>query len=79
MKQTHTVLTRTTMQVHHEKVKQQSPTNGGSVEVDQWTFVFLDKDTGDTIAWSCGKDVRDAIVRQLTGGIVLAGGELPRV
>ena len=48
-------------------------------DVPVWTLRFVDRMSGDTVEWSCGRETRDEIVKQLTGGIVLAGGELPRV
>lgn len=47
--------------------------------VDVWTLILTDRATGDQIRVSFRKDARDELVRQLTGGIVLSGGELPRL
>lgn len=44
-----------------------------------YEIAFEDKNTGDVIFIRFSKEVRDVIVRDLTGGIVLAGGELPNV
>ena len=48
-------------------------------QIDTWELVFLDRDSGDRIQIAFEREVRDDIVRQLTGGIVLAGGEFPRL
>lgn len=45
----------------------------------RWIFTFADRHSGDTIRFAFDDDVRDYIVRELTGGIVLAGGDLPKV
>ena len=47
--------------------------------VDVWMIVLTDRQSGDQIRVSFRKDARDELVRQLTGGIVLAGGELPKL
>lgn len=47
--------------------------------VDIWMLVFTDRASGEQIRISFRKDARDELVRQLTGGIVLAGGDLPKV
>lgn len=47
--------------------------------VDLWTLIFADPDTAETIEITIGKGTRDVLVERLTGGIVLAGGELPNV
>jgi CheY-specific phosphatase CheX len=61
--------------------KSQEPTteNGKPEIVDIWTLIFTDGTTGDQIRISFRKDTRDSLVSQLTGGIVLAGGQLPEV
>lgn len=53
--------------------------NGAPVLVDTWTIVFTDKTYGDQIRITFRKETRDEVVRLLTGGIVLAGGDLPSV
>jgi hypothetical protein len=53
--------------------------NGGPVVVKVWSLVFTDRQSGDQIRIAFRQDTRDEIVRQLTGGIVLAGGELPKL
>lgn len=55
-----------------------SQENGSPMVVDTWTIVFQDRSYGDQIRITVRKDARDALVRDLTGGIVLAGGELPQ-
>jgi hypothetical protein len=47
--------------------------------IETWTLIFVDRQTGDQIRIGFRREARDELVRQLTGGIVLAGGELPRV
>jgi hypothetical protein len=53
--------------------------NGAPQKVDIWTLVFTDRQTGDQIRISFREKARDELVRQLTGGIVLAGGNFPKV
>ena len=48
-------------------------------QIDTWELVFIDRDNGDQVRIAFEREVRDDIVRQLTGGIVLAGGEFPRI
>jgi len=47
--------------------------------VDIWRVSCVDRVSGDEVWFVMTKELRDEIVRQLTGGIVLAGGELPKV
>ena len=42
-----------------------------------WTIVFTDRDTGEQIRVGLTRKGRDGLIKDLTGGIVLAGGELP--
>lgn len=44
-----------------------------------WTLVLTDRVLGNQINLSFRREARDDLVRQLTGGIVLAGGELPQI
>lgn len=53
--------------------------DGEADVVDVWTLVFTDVQSHDQIRIAFRKDTRDMLVRQLTGGIVLAGGELPKL
>lgn len=46
---------------------------------DTWTLIFTDRATGDQIHIAFRREARDELVRQLTGGVVLAGGDLPSV
>lgn len=48
---------------------------------DEWRFIFTEQipPTGDQIIYEMNRETRDALVRELTNGIVLAGGELPRL
>lgn len=56
-----------------------SEQNGGPVMVDVWTLIFTDRSYGDQIKIGVRKEARDAVVRDLTGGVILAGGDLPSV
>lgn len=51
----------------------------GPISHDVWTLVFIEGGTGNLVKYTFRRDVRDDIVRKLTGGVVLAGGELPRL
>lgn len=51
--------------------------NGGLSVEEQWALVFSEKGAGNQIQFVFGREVRDHLVRELTGGIVLHGGELP--
>lgn len=63
-----------------EKGTDMRPGENGDPEVfDMWTIVMTDRGTGDQHRISFTRDTRDELIRQLTGGIVLAGGELPRL
>lgn len=53
--------------------------DGEAEVVDVWTLMLTDMRSQDQIRISFRRDARDELVRQLTGGIVLAGGELPRL
>lgn len=53
--------------------------DGEAEVVDVWTLVFTDVQSHDQIRIAFRRDTRDVLVRQLTGGIVLAGGELPKL
>jgi hypothetical protein len=46
---------------------------------DVWRIVLTDRAYGDQLILDIGRDARDELVKMLTGGIVLAGGELPRL
>jgi hypothetical protein len=48
---------------------------------EAWSIVFqeLRPPTGDMIVYTMNRKTRDALVMQLTGGLVLAGGELPKL
>lgn len=50
-------------------------------EESEWVLVFTEKfpPTGDEIRFEMNRDTRDEVVRALTGGVVLFGGELPKV
>jgi hypothetical protein len=62
--------------------KRKVPRKGESGDVvyeDEWCIIYTDRASGDQIMACFPRDVRDEVVKQLTGGIVLAGGELPRL
>lgn len=46
-----------------------------------WALVFTESHppTGDTVTYEMNREVRDYVVRELTSGIVLHGGELPNL
>jgi hypothetical protein len=48
---------------------------------DEWVLVFTETfpPTGDELRYEMNRETRDAVVRGLTDGIVLAGGDLPKV
>jgi len=57
-----------------------APGSNGEPQVAQrWVLTYIDAQTGDTIRFAFDDEVRDYIVRELTGGVVLAGGNLPKV
>lgn len=47
--------------------------------VDVWMLIFTDRQTGEQTRISFRREERDELVRQLTGGVVLASGDLPKV
>jgi hypothetical protein len=47
--------------------------------VEVWQLVLTNMVSKDQIRISFRREARDELVRQLTGGVVLAGGELPRL
>lgn len=51
----------------------------GPAMIDLYELALIDKTTGDQIRIKFDKSTRDHIVRGLTGGVVLAGGELPKL
>ena len=77
----HTDLQGWNVQVEKKTIAVQDPDSNGFVPGDGWELVFTEvfPQTGDTIRFAFGRDVRDTVVRELTGGIVLHGGELPRL
>lgn len=65
---------------HIQAVKGAEPdSQNGGAPVDVWMLALTDSVTGDQIRISFRRDTRDELVRQLTGGIVLAGGEMPKL
>jgi hypothetical protein len=77
----HVILTNQHIGVERgsELDSEESEKNGSPVSVDIWTIVYTDRTYGDQIKVTFRKDARDALVRQLTGGVILAGGDLPSV
>lgn len=53
--------------------------NGQPVMEDMWRIIATDRQTGDCVWFAINRELRDIIVQKLTGGIVLAGGELPKL
>lgn len=43
-----------------------------------WLLVYRERETGNEITFEMSREIRDFVVRGLTGGIVLAGGDLPQ-
>ena len=62
-----------------QELDPKSSTPDQPVVRDIWTLVFTDKTYGDRILISFPRETRDELVNQLTSGIVLAGGELPKL
>lgn len=56
----------------------ESEAAGAPIVVETWTLVFTDRTYHDQYRVTFRRDARDALVSDLTGGIVLAGGELPQ-
>lgn len=54
---------------------------GESGEDDLWKMTFQERKppTGDEIVFEMNRETRDALVRGLTDGIILAGGDLPKL
>lgn len=46
---------------------------------EKWSLVFQCRVTGNVIRYSFNRETRDELVRRLTGGVVLHGGELPNL
>jgi hypothetical protein len=53
--------------------------NGEPKVEPRWVFAFVDRQSGDTLRFAFDDEVRDYVVRELTGGVVLAGGNLPKL
>ena len=47
--------------------------------VDVWTLILTDRQSPHRIQIAFRREARDELVRQLTGGVLLAGGEFPKV
>lgn len=57
--------------------KETEMSKDGVVEV--WVLYFQEHGTGNQLRFAMQKEPRDELVRQLTGGLVLAGGDLPQL
>lgn len=58
-------------------VKQRTPTVGpnGEVEIAEvWAFVMQEMGSGNQIVFGFGEDIKEEFIKQLTGGIIIAGG-----
>ena len=77
MPQVHQLVGYHMQAVKGSEVEEQDGSPSGMVDV--WMLIFTDRQTHDQIRISFRREARDDLVRQLTGGIVLAGGELPKV
>jgi hypothetical protein len=56
-----------------------NPEDPGAPLIEKmWTLTFSDRTYMDQHIIEFGQDARDHIVKVLTGGIVLAGGDLPQ-
>jgi hypothetical protein len=54
--------------------------NGDPDGVEEvWKMLLVERDTGNQIVFTLTREIRDFVVRELTGGVVLAGGDLPQV
>lgn len=53
--------------------------NGEPQSESRWMLILLDRQSQDTIRFTFDDRVRDYLVRELTGGVVLAGGNLPKL
>jgi hypothetical protein len=53
--------------------------NGEAEIREAWQIHFVEVGTGNKILFTMNRETKDELVRQLTGGIVLYGGELPKV
>jgi hypothetical protein len=82
----HVKLLNQHMGVRHDRVPEQpqpgtvlGPDDPPPPLRDLWTLVLTDRALGNTVEITFDRETRDDLVRQLTGGIVLAGGDLPRI
>ena len=75
-----TKLTGWNVHVEKETIKETSD-NGVPKDAEGWVLVFTEMipPTHNEIRFDFGRQVRDHIVRELTGGIILHGGELPKL
>lgn len=57
----------------------EEPPDGDPVAHEVWTIVMTDRRTHEQLRLGMRRPLRDDVVRLLTGGIVLAGGDLPNM
>jgi len=62
-----------------EQGEEQDPDSAPGTMRDCWTIAFIDKTYGDRMMITFTRETRDDLVRQLTDGRVLNGGELPSI
>ena len=67
--------------IERGKIIERGEGNGEPKEAESWILVYTEAipPTGKQIRFEMGRDLRDYVVRELTGGIVLSGGELPKI
>ena len=56
-----------------QEIDAKNSDENGPVVMEIWTFIFTDKSYGDQIRIGFPQEVRDDIVKQLMGGIILPG------
>ncbi len=62
--------------VKGQELEPNASDESGPVVVETFTLVMTDKGYGDQIAVTFGKEVRDEVVKDLMGGVILPGGAL---
>jgi hypothetical protein len=69
--------------VQKQQIMVQNPDGvpGDMIPGEGWVLIFQEQvpQSGDSIVFAFGREVRDEVVRKLTGGLVLAGGEFPKL
>lgn len=76
----HITLKGWNIDVEETTVQKPAGPDGPMVDAPGWVLVFHEviPNTGDTLRFSMGEEVKDFVVRKLTGGIVTAK-QIPRV